>query len=119
MNPTTGPDEVRHALVGHPDDTTISEADWPAYSAGYEAGLRAGIELGELRISVELVPVGPAHVGLKLWKATTQARLQKSTTYPRPGVTGEQLREQARTSWNLPSNHQGEQPHAVRRERAS
>ena len=84
MNPTDS-HPVRHALVGHPDDTTISEADWPAYSAGYEAGLRAGIELADLRITVELVPAGPAHAGLKLWRAVTQARLQKALVHSGAG----------------------------------
>ncbi len=97
---TTPSQDPWHAVAGHPDDTTIPETDWPAYSAGYEAGLRAGIELADLRITVELVPTGPAQAGVKLWRAVTQARLQKAARFTEPGRTGEQLREQARTSWS-------------------
>ena len=107
MNPGIGSGPERHALVGQLDDITVPEADWPAYSAGYEAGLKAGIELGDLRITVELVPTGPAHAGLKLWRAVTQARLQVSTRYSEPSRTGKQLRGRARASWGL--NQHGEQ----------
>ncbi len=122
MNPTTGRGPERHALVGHPDDITVPEADWPAYSVGYEAGLKAGIELGDLRITVELVPTGPAHAGLKLWRAVAQARLQEATRYPVPGRTGEQLRGRARASWGLDQrgeHHQGWGEQGVREGRAS
>ncbi len=118
MNPADS-QQVRHALVGHPDDTTISEADWPAYSAGYEAGLRAGIELADLRITVELVPTGPAHAGLKLWRAVTQARLQKAARYAESGRTGEQLRERAQASWGLDQQAEQHQEQGVRGGKAS
>lgn len=94
--------QVEHAIEGFPDAPTITDADWPAYSAGYEAGLRAGIEITRLQIRVELVPVGPANAGIKLWRAMTHARLSQRAAYPGPALTGEQLRARARASWRRP-----------------
>jgi hypothetical protein len=104
MNATrSGDAPIRHVLVGDPEDVTIPEADWPAYSAGYEAGSRAGIEMADLRITVELVSIGPANAGLKLWRDAIRAQLQQGARYTAPALTAEELRERARKSWGLPS----------------
>jgi hypothetical protein len=93
---------TQHAIVGFPDEDPIPEQDWPAWSAGFEAGLREGITRTRLQISVELVPTGPAHAGIRLWRAVTAARLTDRTSYTQAALTGEQLRERARRSWGLP-----------------
>jgi hypothetical protein len=93
---------TQHAIVGSPDQEPIRDEDWAAWSAGFEAGLREGIATTRLQISVELVPVGPANAGLKLWRAITAARLQQRSTYSEPGLSAQQLRERARLSWGLP-----------------
>jgi hypothetical protein len=100
---TTNSHTLRHAIVGPSDDgeAGISDADWAAYSAGYEAGLREGIERTHLQITVELTPVGPANAGMRLWRAVTAARLTHRTRYPTPGLSGEELRERAHRSWGL------------------
>lgn len=92
----------RHEVIGYPDeDLTVSEEDWPIWSAGFEAGLREGIARTRLQVSVELVPVGPANAGIRLWRAVTAARLTHRSTYPTPGLSGEELRERAHASWGL------------------
>ena len=93
---------LAHALVGFPDDAPIRDEDWPAWSAGFEAGLREGIARTRLHISVEIVPVGPANAGLKLWRAVTQARLTQRSQYRGPVASGQELRERAHRSWRLP-----------------
>jgi hypothetical protein len=93
---------LTHALVGLPDEAPIRDEDWPAWSAGFEAGLREGIARTRLHISVELVPIGPANAGLKLWRAVTQARLTERSRHHRSTATGQELREQAHRSWGLP-----------------
>jgi hypothetical protein len=93
---------THHAIVGFPDEEPIPEQDWPAWSAGFEAGLREGIARTRLHISVELVPVGPANAGLKLWRAVTQARLTERSRHHGSAATGPELREQAHQSWGLP-----------------
>ena len=93
---------TEHAIVGRPDEDPIPERDWPAWSAGFEAGLREGIARTRLHISVELVPVGPANAGLKLWRAVTQARLTERSRYCGSDASGEELRERAHRSWGLP-----------------
>jgi hypothetical protein len=98
----TAQHRCRHEVIGNPDeDLTVSDEDWPIWSAGFEAGLREGITRNGIQISVELVPVGPANAGIRLWKAVTAARLVHRATYPTPGLTGEELRERAHLSWGI------------------
>jgi hypothetical protein len=100
----TTPQRCRHEVIGNPDeDLTVSDEDWPIWSAGFEAGLREGITRNQIQISVELVPVGPANAGIRLWRAVTAARLIHRTKYPTPGLSGQELRKQARISWGLPT----------------
>jgi hypothetical protein len=101
-NMSRGQRDYRHEVVGYPDeDLTVSEEDWPIWSAGFEAGLREGIARTRLHVGVELVPVGPANAGIRLWRAVTAARLTQRTTYPTPGLSGEELRERAHASWGI------------------
>ena len=94
---------THHAIVGHPNEDPIPEQDWPAWSAGFEAGMREGIARTRLHISVELVPLGPANAGLKLWQASTAARLDQTSQHTSDSqATGQQLREQAHRSWGVP-----------------
>ena len=94
---------LKNAIIANPGgDLDIPEEDWAAYSAGFEAGLREGISRTRLQISVELVPVGPANAGLRLWRAVTAARLAHRTN-PGSQLTGTEIREQARASWGLPA----------------
>ena len=92
---------LAHALVGFPDDAVIRDEDWPAWSAGFEAGLREGIARTRLHISVELVPIGPANAGLKLWRAVTHARLTERSRNRGSEASGQELRERAHGSWGL------------------
>jgi len=92
---------TQHAIAGFPDEDPIPEQDWPAWSAGFEAGLREGIARTRVQISVELVPTGPAHAGIRLLRAVTAARLTHRTQYPTPGLSGQELRDRAHASWGL------------------
>jgi hypothetical protein len=99
---------IKNAIIGNPDgDIDITEQDWAAYSAGFEAGLREGIARTRLLITVELAPVGPANAGLKLWRAVTSARLAHRTESGSQ-LSGGELRERARRSWGLPARERDE-----------
>jgi hypothetical protein len=93
---------------------------WRAFTAGYEAGIVAGIGLGRAQVSQEVAdaatfpheaPRTASHEAT-LWAADGLSRAEwiarrqaerdaARTEYHGPSLTGEQIRENAYQSWGL------------------
>lgn len=76
---------------------------WDIWLAGYEAGVLAGTDLGRRDVLAALIPAAEALAATRPHCHPSHDVLtRRRTTYSRPALTPEQIRDQARRSWSGP-----------------